>query len=98
MQPKTPKNATDTGNMKKEARCCWTDADDAILVQVLTQQKEAGNQSGAGWKSQVWTAVEAALTAEGIFKDSGWPENCGQMPGSLDHRLLLSFSFLNKLN
>jgi hypothetical protein len=39
-----------------------------IVVQILRQQKEAGNQSGAGWKGQVWTAIEAALTAEGISK------------------------------
>ncbi|KAF8799765.1 hypothetical protein BYT27DRAFT_7003030, partial [Phlegmacium glaucopus] len=46
----------------------WTDADDAIIVCVLKEQKESGNQSGAGWKSQVWTAVEVALKAEGIAK------------------------------
>ena len=66
MPPKNPKNASD--NAKKDARCSWTDADDAIVVQILRQQKEAGNQSGAGWKNQVWTAVEAALAAEGIIK------------------------------
>ena len=68
MPPKLPKNASDNLNTKKDLRCCWTDADDAIVVQILRQQKEAGYQSGAGWKSQVWTAVEAALTAEGIIK------------------------------
>jgi hypothetical protein len=61
MPPKTPKNSSNTC-------CCWTDADDVIVIQILRQQKEAGNQSGAGWKGQVWTAIEAALTAEGIFK------------------------------
>ena len=30
--------------------------------------KESGNQLGAGWKSQVWTFVEAALKAEGVSK------------------------------
>jgi hypothetical protein len=61
-----PKNTSD--NVKKEARCCWTDSDDAIIVRVLKAQKDSGNQSGAGWKSQVWTSVEAALKAEGISK------------------------------
>ncbi|KAG6807581.1 hypothetical protein H0H92_007044, partial [Tricholoma furcatifolium] len=47
-------------------RCIWTDADDEIMVRVLTgQQKDAGNQSGAGWKKQVWTIVAAALEKEG---------------------------------
>ena len=31
--------------------CSWTDADDAIVVRVLKEQKEGGNQSGAGWVS-----------------------------------------------
>ena len=66
MAPKSTKNASD--NMKKDAHCSWTDADDAIIVLVLKEQKESGNQSGAGWKSQVWTAVEAALKSDGIAK------------------------------
>ena len=37
-------------------------------MHVLKEQKDAGNQSGAGWKAQVWTAVEAALKSEGISK------------------------------
>ena len=32
-------------------RCSWTDADDAIVVRILKEQKEGGNQSGAGWAS-----------------------------------------------
>jgi hypothetical protein len=40
-----PKKATN--NMKKEARCSWTDADNAIIVRVFKEQKESGNQSGA---------------------------------------------------
>jgi len=39
-----------------------------IVVRVLKEQKEGGNQSGAGWKSQVWTLVKAALKSEGIPK------------------------------
>jgi hypothetical protein len=81
MPPKTPKTVSD--NMKKDARCCWTDADDAIVVQILRQQKEAGNQSGAGWKGQVWTAVEAALTAEGIIK--GGPKTATNICCLKDH-------------
>lgn len=50
----------------KGSRCIWTDADDVIIVRVLRLQKDAGNQSGAGWKKQVWTVVEAALKAESV--------------------------------
>ncbi|KAG6823560.1 hypothetical protein H0H92_009809, partial [Tricholoma furcatifolium] len=49
-------------------RCIWTNADDEIMVHVLRQQKDAGNQSGAGWKKQVWTIVAAALEKEGVRK------------------------------
>jgi len=66
MPPKGSKNAS--GNTQKDPHCSWTDADDAILVRILKEQKDAGNQSGAGWKSQVWTAVEVALKSEGIPK------------------------------
>ncbi|KAF4617343.1 hypothetical protein D9613_006439 [Agrocybe pediades] len=44
-----------------EPRCVWTAQDDAAMVEVLKEQKNLGNQSGAGWKSQVWTMVETAL-------------------------------------
>jgi len=37
-------------------------------MRILREQKDAGNQSGAGWKAQVWTAVEAALKSKGIIK------------------------------
>ena len=47
----------------KDPCCRWTDADDVILLCVLKEQKEAGNQSGAGWKSQVWTAVGLQVVA-----------------------------------
>ena len=40
MLPKFPKNASDNLNTKKDLRCCWTDADDAIVVQILRQQKK----------------------------------------------------------
>jgi len=48
----------------KEARCTWSTLDDTIMVRILKAEKEAGNQSGAGWKKQVWTVVEAALRLE----------------------------------
>ncbi|KAG6917476.1 hypothetical protein DXG01_002339 [Tephrocybe rancida] len=48
--------------------CIWTDADDEIMVCVLRLQKDGGNQSGAGWKKQVWTIVAAALEKEGVKK------------------------------
>ena len=37
----------------KEPHCVWSDTDDAILVGALIAQKNAGNTSGAGWKTQV---------------------------------------------
>ena len=64
MPPKGSKNTASHDT----ARCSWTDADDVIVMRVLKEQKEGGNQSGAGWKSQVWTLVEAALKSEGIPK------------------------------
>ena len=66
MPPKGSKNTSH--NMTKDACCSWTDADDVILVHILKEQKDAGNQSGAGWKSQVWTLVKATLKSEGIPK------------------------------
>ncbi|TDL14017.1 hypothetical protein BD410DRAFT_693273, partial [Rickenella mellea] len=47
----------------------WTAANNAILVEQLQKAKNEGNQSGAGWKDQVWTAVEIAL--RGSEKTSG---------------------------
>ncbi|KAF9548876.1 hypothetical protein CPC08DRAFT_613949, partial [Agrocybe pediades] len=44
-----------------EPCCVWTAQDNAIMVEVLKEQKNLGNQSGAGWKSQVWTMIETAL-------------------------------------
>ncbi|KAF8344682.1 hypothetical protein F5887DRAFT_824285, partial [Amanita rubescens] len=46
----------------------WTTADDAVVVHVLREQKDAGNQSGAGWKKQVWTIVAEALQKESVSK------------------------------
>ncbi|KIL59134.1 hypothetical protein M378DRAFT_56114, partial [Amanita muscaria Koide BX008] len=43
----------------------WTLDDDKILLDVLREQKVAGNQSESGWKPQVWTAVAQALKDRG---------------------------------
>jgi len=62
------KKAKKAADPNKEPRCVWTDVDDAVLVRELKLQKDAGNQSGAGWKKQVWTVVEAAIAKDGIGK------------------------------
>jgi len=58
-----PNRKTTTKNM---SRCSWSDTDDAILLRVLKEQKDLGNQSGAGWKKAVWHAAETALAAESV--------------------------------
>lgn len=47
------------------ARCVWTTGDDETMLRTLKNEKVAGNQSGAGWKKQVWTAIAGALQEEG---------------------------------
>jgi Myb/SANT-like DNA-binding domain len=47
-------------------RCSWSASDDAIMVRVLREQKDAGNQSGSGWKKTVWNLVAETLEKEGI--------------------------------
>ncbi|KAG6895804.1 hypothetical protein C0992_012374 [Termitomyces sp. T32_za158] len=42
-------------------RAVWTNEEDAILCWSLVAEKDARNQSEAGWKKTVWTAVAAAL-------------------------------------
>ncbi|KAF5323278.1 hypothetical protein D9619_013493 [Psilocybe cf. subviscida] len=46
-------------------RCSWNTEDDAVMLDVLRQNKEAGKQSGAGWKQCVWTECKAALAVKG---------------------------------
>ncbi|KAF8151548.1 hypothetical protein B0H34DRAFT_755712, partial [Crassisporium funariophilum] len=65
---KGAKNPTKSGQTESSTRCSWSSSDDATLVRVLHQQKDNGNQSGAGWKAQVWQAVADALKAEGASK------------------------------
>ena len=62
--PRKSKQATDvsqTDQIEQSTRCSWSSSADATLVRVLREQKENGNQSGNGWKSQVWQAVADAL-------------------------------------
>jgi hypothetical protein len=46
----------------------WRRVNDRILVHVLKDEKDAGNQSGAGWKAQGWTKVETALKEDCVSK------------------------------
>lgn len=55
-----------TGTDNTSTRCSWSAADDAIVVRVLREQKDAGNQSGSGWKKTVWNLVAETLEKEGI--------------------------------
>jgi hypothetical protein len=57
------------GSTATPSHCVWTDADDAILVRVLTEQKRLGNSSDNGFKRQVWVAIAAALAAESPKND-----------------------------
>jgi hypothetical protein len=71
MAPKsTAVNAQKNSNKENgvRVRCIWTDIDDRILVRVLKDEKDAGNQSGAGWKAQVWTKVDTVLKEESVSK------------------------------
>ena len=66
--PRKPKNPTKEGQTDNNTRCSWSSSDDATLVCTLREQKDNGNQSGAGWKPQVWQAVADAIKAEGTSK------------------------------
>jgi hypothetical protein len=60
------KTSGNTSDKENEGDCCsWTLDDDKILLDVLREQKVAGNQSKSGWKPQVWTAVAQALKNHG---------------------------------
>lgn len=50
---------------KEGARCSWSDAENATMVKVLTEQKLLGNQADSGWKAIVWKAVADALATNG---------------------------------
>ena len=54
---------------KPPRNACWSSADDATLIEVLTEQQALGNQLDSGWKSLMWTA--AADKLKGSEKRSG---------------------------
>ena len=56
----------ENNNPNASGGCCiWTDVNDCLMVECLKQKKDSGNQSGAGWKKQVWTAVQEILAEKG---------------------------------
>ena len=73
-----PKSGKSSGNGSVKVHVTWTNADDTILVRILKEQKDAGNQSGTGWKRIVWTMAEAALKAENPDPPKTF-QKCGQM-------------------
>ncbi|KAJ7226259.1 Myb/SANT-like domain-containing protein, partial [Mycena haematopus] len=63
-------------------RCQWNAESDAILVEQLSAEKAAGNQTdNAGWHSSAWTAALAAL--KGSEQKSG---GCGKTPEACQSR------------
>ncbi|EPQ57411.1 hypothetical protein GLOTRDRAFT_92448 [Gloeophyllum trabeum ATCC 11539] len=66
LMDKGPFGSPVTGSdVRKRSWAHWTDAEDAIMVQVLKDKKEKGNQADNGWKRSVWIAMADALKAEG---------------------------------
>jgi hypothetical protein len=59
-------NSTNASN--RAMHCNWTDIDDSLMVELLINEKDGGNQSGAGWKKQVWIAVQELLAKKGSTK------------------------------
>lgn len=51
-------------NLSNNGRCTWSDAENAIMLKVLTEQKLLGNQSDSGWKGCVWKIVADELVKE----------------------------------
>jgi hypothetical protein len=54
-----------------EPRATWIDREDAVMLQTMTDEKEKGNSSGAGWKPTVWTAVALALASDKTLNVKG---------------------------
>ncbi|KAJ7763295.1 hypothetical protein B0H16DRAFT_1883690 [Mycena metata] len=71
------------------ARCQWSDADDAILVEKLRWAKDQGFQSESGWKPQTWVHCVDAL------KDSPGPKKTADK--IQDHYGHATFLFVQKL-
>jgi len=88
MARKKDKPGTDN-TQAMSTRCSWSAADDAILVRVLREQKDAGNQSGSGWKKTVWNLVAETLEKEGI--PNGPPKSATKCS---DHYSNLKANFL----
>ena len=65
----TPAKLSKAKAKKLPRNVCWSSADDATLIEVLTEQQALGNQSDSGWKSLVWTT--AADKLKGSEKRSG---------------------------
>ncbi|KAF5346743.1 hypothetical protein D9756_010444 [Leucocoprinus leucothites] len=61
-------------NKASEPCAHWSDEENMVMCRVLTEKKDRGNQSGAGWKCTVWTTVAEALakevTPKGPVKDA----------------------------
>lgn len=45
----------------------WSSDDDAVFIEVLTEQATEGKTSDNGWKSSVWTAAMVALKGSEMF-------------------------------
>ncbi|TFK86406.1 hypothetical protein K466DRAFT_600361 [Polyporus arcularius HHB13444] len=61
----------------KKQHAVWRSCDDAILVKVLKEQRDAGNQADNGWKQVAWNAAAAALV--------GGPGGVKSWTGCRDH-------------
>ncbi|KAF8464551.1 hypothetical protein DFH94DRAFT_640155, partial [Russula ochroleuca] len=62
-------NAEKENNPDAGIRCCiWTDVDDSVMVEQLKNRKDGRNQSGAGWKKQVWTIIQELLAKTEAMK------------------------------
>ena len=61
---------------KPPKNACWSSADDATLIEVLTEQQALGNQSDSGWKSLVWTAAADKLKSS-EKRSGGAPKTAG---------------------
>ena len=73
-------------------RCTWSDAENAIMLKVLTEQKLLGNQSDNGWKGCVWKAVADELVKElGVNGPKKTPWKCRDHWTNVRHSWSLLF-------
>lgn len=73
-------------------RATWTAADDATLLDVLKQQRLAGNQADNNWKGCVWTTAAAVLNKNLTVGASKTSKGCK------DHWNLVSFVCFTCMN